>query len=288
MPLLNLVYNSEREYITDGIKSMRQYFKSKNINIGVSEKMESNTHFLKIFCDSELNKRMENIFNIYIADILYSAIIKKFYENGIGDFLTESYFFLQSDEIEYIKAESFNYIEGKISITDESSIYCINKKNSIIEKIIDYIKENHNINVDGFVTFRMKSIIDDLESIVDKVVEKYMVEKEYDEFIKLLKYFVEIQESKIEYLDIIIEDNGEYIIKDGNGINITQKLFEELDEFRNNKQATSEDMLISALITNSPEQICIHSIENCRNKELIDTIQKVFTDRVKLYNNCNV
>lgn len=288
MPLLNLVYNSEREYITDGIKSMRQYFKSKNINIGVSEKMESNTHFLKIFCDSELNKRMENIFNIYIADILYSAIIKKFYENGIGDFLTESYFFLQSDEIEYIKAESFNYIEGKISITDESSIYCINKKNSIIEKIIDYIKENHNINVDGFVTFRMKSIINDLESIVDKVVEKYMVEKEYDEFIKLLKYFVEIQESKIEYLDIIIEDNGEYIIKDGNGINITQKLFEELDEFRNNKQATSEDMLISALITNSPEQICIHSIENCRNKELIDTIQKVFTDRVKLYNNCNV
>ncbi|MCH3962830.1 MAG: putative sporulation protein YtxC [Clostridium sp.] len=288
MPLLILVYKAEKENIINGIRAMREYFKGKNINIGISEKMESDTHFLKIFSDSELNERLKNIFNIYIADILYSIMVDEFYKKDMDNFLSETYFFLNTGEIEWIKKESINCIKGNISIIDENSVYCINKKNDIIEKIIRCIDENNNINVEGFVTFRMKNILDDFESIVDKVVEKYMVEKEYDEFIKLLKYFVEIQESKIDYLDIVIQDSGNYIIRDENGADITNKLFNELDECRNNNAATSEDMLISTLITNAPERISIHSIENCRNEELIDTIQKVFTDRVKLFNKCNV
>ncbi|WP_446897588.1 putative sporulation protein YtxC [Clostridium sp. LBM24168] len=289
MPLLVLIYKVERgEYIINGIKSMREYFKGKNINIGVSERMESDTHFLRIFCDSDLNERLKNIFNIYVADILYNIMIDEFYRKEIDNFLNETYFFLKSEEMEHVKKESLNCTKGNISIIDSDSIYCINKKNSIIEKIIKCIDENNNINIEGFITFRMKNILNDFESIVDRVVEKYMVEKEYDEFIKLLKYFVEIQESKIDYLDIFIEDSGNYVIRDGNGEDITDKLFSELDECRNNKDATFEDMLISALITNAPGRICIHSIENCKNEELIDTIQKVFTDRVELYNKCNV
>ena len=35
----------------------------------------------------------------------------------------------------------------------------------------------------------MRELREDIEFIIDKV-EKYMVEKEYTEFIKLLKYFV--------------------------------------------------------------------------------------------------
>ena len=49
----------------------------------------------------------------------------------------------------------------------------------------------------------MKELREDIEEIIDKVVEEYMVEKEYREFVKLLKYFVDIQESKIEKLIFI-------------------------------------------------------------------------------------
>ncbi len=89
-------------------------------------------------------------------------------------------------------------------------------------------------------------------------------------------------------MDIVIEDNGDYIVRNEQGIDITNKLFNELTEFKTDKDVSSEDLLISVLITNSPQNICIHSVENCRNSEIIDTIQKVFTDRVKFYNSCNV
>lgn len=35
-----------------------------------------------------------------------------------------------------------------------------------------------------------------------------MVDKEYNEFIKLLKYFVEIEESKLDKLNILIDPTG--------------------------------------------------------------------------------
>ncbi|MCH4198831.1 putative sporulation protein YtxC, partial [Clostridium tyrobutyricum] len=226
--------------------------------------------------------------NIQIANIVYGIIVKEFYKKEIDLFLQENYFFLQNDEMDNIKNESYNLLMGDISIIDENSIYCINKKNNILEEIIDCMRESNNINIEGFISFRMKNTLSDLKNIIDKVVEKYMVEKEYDDFIKLLKYFVEIQESKIEYMDIVIEDNGDYIVRNEQGIDITNKLFNELTEFKTDKDVSSEDLLISVLITNSPQNICIHSVENCRNSEIIDTIQKVFTDRVKFYNSCNV
>ncbi len=43
-------------------------------------------------------------------------------------------------------------------------------------------------------------------------------------------------------------------------------------------------MLISWLITNVPKEINIYNIENCTNKELINTIKNVFEERVNIYN----
>lgn len=38
----------------------------------------------------------------------------------------------------------------------------------------------------------MRKFREDIEKIIDKVVEGYMVEKEYKEFVRFLKYFVDI------------------------------------------------------------------------------------------------
>ena len=54
-----------------------------------------------------------------------------------------------------------------------------------------------------------------------------MIEKEYKEFIKLLKYFVDIQESKIEKINIYIKGGG-YVLKDGYGNDVFGDFMKEL------------------------------------------------------------
>lgn len=287
MLLLTVVYSKEREDIVDGINKVKEYFKSKNKVIGISESIESNTHFVKIFCEEEIDDRLRNIFNINVANILYNVVIDEFYNKDMMEFLSDTYFFLKYEEIKEIKDTSLEMLKGEGAIIDESSIYCINKKNKMIDKITQCIEENREININGFMTFRMKELRDDLEGIIDKIVEKYMVEKEYNEFIKLLKYFVEIQDSKIDLMNIEISSDGEYIIRDKNGDDITRRLFDELNDLRYRENTNNEDVLISVLITNSPEKIIIHCAENCRNEELIDTVKKVFTNRVEFCDNCS-
>jgi putative sporulation protein YtxC len=286
MLLLTIVYDNDKEDVIDGINNLKEYFKHKNILLGISESIEGNTHFVKIFCDEEMNNRFYNLFNIHMANILYYVVIEEFYKKDMMSFLSDTYFFLKFEEIKEIKQISLNALKGEENLIDEGSIYCLNKKNAVVDKIAKCISENKEININGFITFRMKELKEDLESIIDKVVERYMVEKEYNEFIKLLKYFVEIQESKIDEVNIIIDNNGGYLIQDNNGMDITQSLLEDLNDIRYKENANMEDMLISVLITNSPEKVVIHCVDNCRNEELIDTIKKVFTERVNFCDSC--
>jgi putative sporulation protein YtxC len=284
--LLTVVYNNDKEDVIDGINNVREYFKYKKINIGISESIDCDAHFVKIYCDEEINPKLLNVFNIHVANILYNVVIEEFYKKDILNFLSDTYFFLKFDEIKEIKQNSLEALKGEEHVIDENSIYCMNKKNAIIDKIVECICENKEININGFITFRMKELKEDLESIIDKVVEKYMVEKEYNEFIKLLKYFVEVQESKIGHINLIIDTDGEYLVQNKEGKNITEELFSDLSDLHYKESTNKEDMLISALITNSPETITIHCVENCKNNELVDTIKKVFTDRVDFCNEC--
>lgn len=286
MLLLTVVYDNDREDVIVGINNTREYFKNKNIVIGISESIENNTHFVKIFCDETISDKLHNLFNLHVANILYNVVIDEFYKKDISNFLADTYFFLRHDEVNEIKNVVLEVLRGKDTLIDEGSIYCMNKKNTIIDKIVKCIAENNEININGFITFRMKEIKEDLESIIDKVVERYMVEKEYNEFIKLLKYFVEVQESKIDLVNIIVNNDGTYLIQDNQGRDIAEELFSDLNDLKYKDNTNIEDMLISVLITNAPEKIIIHCVDNCKNLELIDTVKKVFTDRVNFCEDC--
>ena len=157
-----------------------------------------------------------------------------------------------------------------------------------MKKIQNCIGENNEININGFIRFRMRELFEDIETIVDRVVEKHMVEKEYNEFIKLLKYFVEIQESKIQEVNIVINKRGSYTIFDENNNDIYDLFLDDLNDFNTSMMnVNKDDLLISGLITNSPEKIIIHGVENSLNIEIIETIKQVFEDKVNLCYGCS-
>lgn len=289
MLLLTLVYDNSKESIIDGINEMKKYFHDRDIIVGFSESIENGVHFLKVFCEDNLvDKRFMNIFNLYMSNILYNVVIDEFSEKEMQSFLSDTYFFLKYDEIKDVKKLSMEALKSEGAILNEYMVYFRNRKNSIIQKIMECLEENKEINIKGFLTFRMKELVEDLESIIDKVVESYMVEKEYNEFINLLKYFVELQDSKIDKINILIQKDGTYLVEDGDGRNIMNTFFSDLSEAKFTGTVNIEDMLISGLITNSPGKVTIHGAENCLNKEIIDTISKVFEGRAEVCSGCDM
>ncbi|ARC84468.1 putative sporulation protein YtxC [Clostridium argentinense CDC 2741] len=287
MLLLTLIQDDSKEYIIDEIRNARNYFKLKNVTVGISESLENNLHIIKVYCDDEnFDEKFHRMFNLYIGTILFKVVIKEFCKKNISKYLSENFYFLRGEDIKEVKNMIIDVFENESNIIDDNMIYYMNRKNEIIDKIVLCLEENNEVNIKGFLTFRMKEIVHDLESIIDKIVEKFMIEKEYNEFIKLLKYFVDVQESKIDQVNIMIDKNGDYLVKDELGNDILNNLINELYDSRINSKVSSEDLIISGLITSAPKKIVIHCVENSRNKELIETIKNVFVERVEFCNDC--
>jgi len=293
MEHFTLVYENEVEDIIDSVNSLKEYFKKKEIEVGIWESIHERTHFLKIyFAKEKFNEKYFQIFNLYIANILYREVVKEFFKKNLVDFLSENYFFLTDEEIIEIKNKSVEIFNNETFLIDDKNIFYLNRKNEMIDKIIDCVKENNEININGFVMFRMKELEIYLEGILEKIVEDHMVEKEYDEFIKLLQYFVNIQESRIDELNIIIDIEGRYILRDKDGNDITESFMADIHKSKISTEVLNgvnfEDMLISNLITYCPEKIVIHCSENSFNQEIISTISKVFLQKVEFCSECKM
>ncbi|HAT4304339.1 TPA: putative sporulation protein YtxC, partial [Clostridium perfringens] len=109
----------------------------------------------------------------------------------------------------------------------------------------------------------------------------------YNEFIKLLKYFVDIQDCKLEEVNIIVQRNGSYEVKDSKGLDIFKDFLNEITDIAEEGIINIEDIIISGLITNAPKKIKIYNEEYCINKEFIQTIKSVFGERVETHRSYN-
>ncbi|MDV4150634.1 putative sporulation protein YtxC [Clostridium sp. AL.422] len=288
MLVLKIIYNSDLNFVNE-IQELRLVLKKKDIKIGVVESVELDNHIIKILCDdNSYNERVKDIINLYISNVLYKVVLNEYKEKEMFGYLTENYYFLKQEEIIEVEEEIMNvFLENK-SLNFDNLIYCLNKVNNIIEKIKSCLEENSVMNIDGFIRFRMKELREDIENVIDKVIEGYMVEKEYKEFIKLLKYFVDIQESKIEEINIVIGESGNYSIVDRNKNDIFNEFMKELIECKVDSDVKMEDIIISGLITNSPKRVIIHGRNNCTNKEFMDTIESVFENKVSFCSGCEL
>ena len=287
MLVLKLVYENDIEVASDIIR-FKNKLEEKKIIIGLIEKTENNSNVLEVITKDDSSKREIETIKKYISNIFYKYIIKKYKKNELFDYITENYFFLRQKEILEIEDIIMKVLLLEQKPTSDIFVFCYRKINNILDNIIECILENDEINISGFLTFRMKEISRDIEKVIDKIIERYIIEKEYEEFIDLLKYFISIQDSKIELVNIYIKPQDIYSIMDKDGNDIFDKLVDELDMAQVDfVEVDVADIIISGLITNAPQKIIIHGRNNCSNLEFLNTIELVFESRVVFCQECD-
>lgn len=265
--------------------------------VKINKKILSNGEFntIQFYIDedlvdgnTELYKEFHNVFKHYVA-IGVSNYIVDFLEIKIVErILHTNYYFLNSNEKKIIIKELNSCFDNEIYDKSIDVPYKVNRKAKILYRLIDFLEENPTINIEGFVNFRLRNYLDDLYEIIDRVIEEYVMEKEYKEFIKLLKYFVNIQESKIELINIVVDKRGEYHFFDEYNKLINNEYIRGLIADLVDNNLNNDDMLVSALITIAPKKIVFHFVGNVKNTEIIETIKNIFDGRVYMCNTCKI
>lgn len=229
-----------------------------------------------------------NIFYHYIANVVADYIINFKESEILENIIKKEYYYFNPEERKNILELSIKALNEREGFYLSTSIYQISKKVRIIDEIVNYLKDNKELIIDGFILFRLKNYIEDLKDAVDGGIDDFMMEKEYNEFIRLLQYFVDVQEPQIQILHIVINDHEDYSLLDSNYQVIQNQYLEELSAEFLEGEIKYEDLLISSLITIAPTKIYIHYMDNCEHQEIIKTIEKVFGSRVILCDGCDI
>lgn len=219
------------------------------LNVNLESESEQFEHFENLIADFILNK--------YKNRILYNII-----EKNYGCLATEEK--LQIQEL------------ARKRIEEEADFSPL-----ISQSLKEYFETSKTINIDGFVRFRLSGYKKAVNDIVNECAEEYITEREYDEFIELLKCFVTLQGSKTEVLHIETQSDQSYRFFDRWGADITRECFCEIIDEDFAECINYDDMLISVLMVLAPKKIIWHNIEIAENKELINTVKQIFEDNVQ-------
>lgn len=117
----------------------------------------------------------------------------------------------------------------------------------------------------------MNKVID-LKTYKKKEKEENEIEKEYQEFIQLLQYYVDIQEPKYNIINVYLNSDSYHLCKDENGKDITTEF---LNEFKVDENASNDDILVSSLVRIAPRKIFINNSNNI-NPQVLKTLSDVF------------
>lgn len=217
-----------------------------------------------------------------LAKILSFTIIDLYEENIIKNLIKSEYFYFDSLERQQITNITY---EDLYEV--EESVYKPEKRFELIyQTLYNYLNSNHSIVLKGFITFRLKAYFEAILEQIDKSVSKFIVEKEYAEFISLLKIYVNSEKTTCKEVHLIYY-NFKPILLDEN-----KNIIKIEDDLLNSKYLSditfsSNDYTLNTLLNLVPKKIHIHLVDE-NIDEFINTIKLIFEERVDFCNDCEI
>ncbi len=223
-----------------------------------------------------------NIVKFSIAKCLAEIIIEEWEMLLIRKIVRDNFYYYTQEE----KQAILNKTKKILNPIGLNPYHQKQRKEEIRLKVLDYLERHKKLIIEGFINFRLKEYQGNLENVVNSAVDEFLMEKEYLEFIRLLKYFVEIQEPRVQKVQIVFKQNGKFLLLDEVDEPIKHECLDGLVVDLLENEINYEDLLISALITLAPRELLIHKEANGETGEAIKTIENVFGSRVVNCSGC--
>ena len=283
MLLLTLSCRENKEKIFRRMVDVKEKtYNSSGINIGIYEYIYDGENYLSLYCNDEyVDEKFMNKIYYEIGECIYDIMSQEYCKNKINKYLNKNYAYIDREENDIISQKTLEVLLKKDYKEGENGrVLFLNRRNIAIKNIVNILRENKEVSLEGILTFRINEFANIIEPIVDKVFEIHAIEKEYDEFIGLLKHFIKGVDSKVYMINIEIDENGKYKLLDENGIDLLYEVDGSLMTEILIGECNIEDVILSLLISNVPRRLVITGEDNAKNKEFINTVKTVFEGRI--------
>ena len=235
----------------------------------------------KIYNNIILHYQNKNTIEFYdcFCEILTNCIIKYYEESILKQLITLNYFYFSKIEQSMILKSCLSYLK------DINNLENMSRRENIYISLLKYIDENKSFILDGFVNFRLENYKKVLEYVVDLNVNNFLIEKEYNEFVSLLKIYINSKSSKCNCLHLLYK-NDNAILLDENYNQIDTKNYLLDAKYLSDISFSENDFILNALLTLLPKKLYIHLLT--KSDEFIETLKLIFTNRISLCKHCSL
>ncbi|WP_353892660.1 putative sporulation protein YtxC [Proteinivorax hydrogeniformans] len=256
-------------------QNMLEPLRREGIGVEISEDSDGNTTFMgcTILKDELTPLQQEKVFE-KLSWALADYIVEVLEKNLVEKLIKGSYSHLKEKEQNKLYLKSLKVIKEFDDLHDRKD----ESKKDISKQILDHLLSQPQINIEGFLRFRLKSYFGKLENFIEQAADELKLEKEYNDFIRLLKYFVNVQQPQEKEVHLLKKD-GYYLLNDSNNKIMTKESCLEL---------FGGDGIISSLVTNSPLKVFVHIKDFYSGEELLRTVNSIFEDRIVICLGCTI
>lgn len=221
----------------------------------------------------------EKLFIFKLSDIL-TKCIEKFYErNIIKRLINCDFFYFDSKEKSIIYNNCLEILNSK-----DTKDFAI-RREKIFSCLYEYISENKFFILDGFVNFRLFEYTALLEDMIDIAVNKFIIDKEYKEFIELLQCYISSQKSKTDCIHVIYSNSEPILLDNKQNVLIYNNTFEN-PKYLSDISFSSKDYCLNALLNLLPKMVIIHML--VEEDEFVETLRLIFGNRLMICKECNI
>lgn len=215
----------------------------------------------------------------FVADAVTELLLNQTQKELVEKVLRHEHRSIPPKEREQIANRSMEILNLDPETGEEDRLRLRQRRNYVYGRLMECLAGRPQIVLEGFVRFRLKDYYQELRLAVDLAVEEYNQDLEYQDFISLLRSFVEIQPPQFELLHVLAS-RDKYLLLDQEEIELEAELLEEpLPGME------PEDLLLSNLITLAPENLVLHLDPD---NEISQTIIGVFQEQVLVCYGCNL
>lgn len=217
-----------------------------------------------------------DIFLTKISTLLTYAVVDFYEPILIKNLINSNYFYFSTED----KKQIYNICLTNVDFSNSLKMF-----NIISNAFYKYFLDNKYVIFDGFVNFRLKSYLKELDSVVDMCVNKFIIDREYNEFINLLKTYINTTPNSTDVIHLIYK-NEESILLDSNK-NLIQFSTDLISQkYISDITFSSNDYALNTLLTLLPRKLFIHIIDN--EDDFISTLKLIFDNHVYICNDCDI
>ncbi|NLC16176.1 MAG: hypothetical protein GX784_07650 [Firmicutes bacterium] len=219
-----------------------------------------------------------------IANGLADIIIDEYEKFLVVRLIDGNYAYLSEKDRALLKAKALRTLDN--GMNNGYSVKRSQRKSRVWAKLSEYLEKEDQIILEGFITFRLKDYLEDLFDFVDHMVKEHLINREYREFLRLLRHLMSRQKCSVPVVNIHRESQGGYRLLDARLEPVGGHLGAFMDRTRDGSRIEVDDLVVSAVVTLAPDRIAWHG--DTDNSPCFDLLSDLFEHHLEVCGGCDL